>query len=632
MRPPWDFDCRPVRTSAGDDDGEGADLVIATDELVEPSRIESALEPMAKGARAELLVSRRPIFWVRLRANAPLRRAEVVARLREVGVPLRYAASARRPDVACYPLRIRRTDAARPDPRWKARRPSAHAVEPSSPGRWFLRDDGGVAVDRELFGSGAGTRLAVIDNDAMEAERLALDAEILVHLERPPRAQAHGSLMVAWAVGAARGQGEAPFVGVAPDASPRLYCIPKPEVDVLSLPVAIVRAVFDGADVVVCAAYVEGSTSPMLDDALEVASRLGRRGRGTAVVLPTGREASSPPGSVHLSWSLGFGEPASDPRAFCIAPGARDGGWFLWSDRKGRLRPFGNRGPAVRWTAPGDDIAYPFAAPERLFHAESSGASAIAAGALLLVLAANRSLRLHELEAIVTATASPVAATCEAEALADRHDVLPAGRDADGHNAKVGYGRISAGRACLAARDPIAWTLVQIGETATARALEAAVRRGDFTLPYSRRLGRWLVRALLLEAGASHAARGIARHLRLVAASDDRRTAHAEGALVRQLELLIRRLRVRRQTPSIAAELEVLHAHLTHAAVGPSELRIAVETGAHRVAAALAEGWQPASAPRCHANVPALEIHRSPALRCGVPEPAAADPSTTRPI
>jgi len=60
------------------------------------------------------------------------------------------------------------------------------------------------------------------------------------------------------------------------------------------------------------------------------------------------------------------------------------------------------------------DVAYPFAqsdGKERLFHAESSGASAIAAGALLLVLGANPTLRLSELEAATTSTSEQIVRT-----------------------------------------------------------------------------------------------------------------------------------------------------------------------------------------------------------------------------
>ncbi len=91
---------------------------------------------------------------------------------------------------------------------------------------------------------------------------------------------------------------------------------------------------------------------------------------------------------------------------FCVGPSSREGGWFLWRDRRGRLHPFANRGPALRWLAPGDDLPDPFADADRLTHAESSGAAAVAAGVLLLVLGQNPDLTIDELDAVVSNTAT----------------------------------------------------------------------------------------------------------------------------------------------------------------------------------------------------------------------------------
>jgi hypothetical protein len=376
--------------------------------------------------------------------------------------------------------------------------------------------------------------------------------------------------MTAWA---ARARG---FSGVAPGTSPRLYIIPKAGASILPLPLAIVKAVADGADVVLCATYVEGTTSPMLDDALEFATRFGRHGRGSAVVMPTGREASSAAGSVHASFSLGFGDPASDPRVFCVAPGARGGGWFLYRDKQGKSRPFANRGPAIRWLSPGDDIAYPFTrdqAKGRLYHAESSGAAAIAAGTLLLVLSTNPRLRLGELESIVTTTAStcPSEALTRHEPLADPLDALPGMRDQDGHDAKGGYGQLNAGRACLAASDPVCFALLMMGEEKASLAY-ADLRRADTLLAhaYPRRLGRWMVRVVLADAALAHSLRSILRHLRLIGTNEQRRRLHGDGALLRQLRLLLRRCKATRVRPSplIDADLDLLIEQVRLAADG----------------------------------------------------------------
>jgi hypothetical protein len=397
-------------------------------------------------------------------------------------------------------------------------------------------------VDRALCGTGAGTRLALVDDDAADFDQLDLDAVVHVGDGRASSASGHGAMLVGWAVGG-RTYGGGSFVGVAPDASVRAYTIPRPGDDVISVPLAIARAAIDGADVILCATYVDGTTSPMLDDALEFARRRGRRGRGCAVVFPTGRETASPEGSLHASLSLSFADPASDPRIFCVAPGGREGGWFLWRARRGTLRPFANRGPAARWLAPGDDLVHPFLGSDRLFHAESSGASAVAAGVILLVLSCNPTLDQNDLAAVITRCTRDPAPMSPATiaALADPADVLPNGRDRDGHDTKHGYGRIDAASACAAAGDPIALELLAMGEADAAlgwrerRHASSTVRNA-----YSPELAHWGVRLLLHDAMARHALRSILRHLRLVASDPRRVRAHAAGAIARQLAVLLR--------------------------------------------------------------------------------------------
>ncbi len=129
--------------------------------------------------------------------------------------------------------------------------------------------------------------------------------------------------------------------------------------------------------------------------------------------------------------------------------------------------------------------------------------------------------------------------------LADPLDALPSGRDADGHDAKHGYGRIHALRACLSAADPVALELVAMGEIGAARAWLRA-RRGDerASSAYGRSLGCWVVRALLSDTSLEHALRTVLRHLRLLAADPRRATQHPEGALARQLALFVRQLQL----------------------------------------------------------------------------------------
>jgi hypothetical protein len=269
--------------------------------------------------------------------------------------------------------------------------------------------------------------------------------------------------------------------------------------------------------------------------------------------MPTGRDSSSPGDSLHASLSLALGDPAADPRVHCAAPGGKGGDWFLWRDARGRLRPFANRGPSVRWLAPGDDLDYPFSTRERTCHAESSGAAAVTAGVMALVLGTNPTLAAREVHALLERTAAtPAPHRATDRDLADPFDVLPAGRDADGHDAKHGYGRLDAARACAGGADPVALVLAAIGEGAAAEAWAARAGR-----PYSAALGRWTVRVLLERADVDHAARALARHARLVAAARARSAWHAEGAVERHLGLLVREL-MRDAPPWLHAELAEL--------------------------------------------------------------------------
>jgi hypothetical protein len=182
---------------------------------------------------------------------------------------------------------------------------------------------------------------------------------------------------------------------------------------------------------------------------------------------------------------------------------------------------------------------------ERLTHAESSGASGVAAGVLLLVLGINPHLGLSELDAVVTRTATrvPLPGPSEHADVADPQDVLPYGRDPDGHDAKHGYGRLHATRACLAAADPFSQALISVGEETAARRW-SALRHRESTAArgYSNQLAARAAGALLRDAGLLHAACTIARHARLVASHPDRRSAHYDGALLRQLALFGRSL------------------------------------------------------------------------------------------
>jgi hypothetical protein len=561
-QPGWDFGYAPstagypsVRTEAT------LDVVIATSAPLDQAALHRALHGLAD-LQTEILIARAPLFWARARASEPLSEEAIAETLARAGVDVRYVTSARTGSMGLAPpLDLSGAPPVEPSG-WRVQSNRSAPPASSDEGQWFLGDEGGgVRIDRRICGTGAGTRLAVIDDDAADLDRVDLEDQVNVGTAHPSASSGHGALMVGWATGARHSDGGR-FSGVAPDATCRAYVIPKPGDDGVSLPLAIARAVFDGADVVVCATYVEGTTSPLFDDALDVAVHLGRGGRGSVVVLPTGRDTASPGGSLHASLSLEFGDPASDPRVHCIAPGGRLGGWFLWQSlRDKKARPFANRGPAVRWLAPGDDLAYPFSR-DRLFHAESSGASAVAAGVMLLLLAKNPELELHELHAILerSVDAPEPQAALEA-ALADPADALPLGFDRDGHNAKFGYGRLNATRACAVAADPVALGLAAIGEDDLVVAwLLSAVR------PYSEGFGRWAARAVLSRKDMEHSVRALLRHVRLMSVDPPRAMAHAPGVLARQISLVARELTRIASPAAIREELRALGERLRSAA------------------------------------------------------------------
>ena len=574
-RPDWDFLYAPPATSALGSYQPEADHVVATATDVDPTRLAELLTPMVTEIRP--LLAAHPLYWTRVRTREPIERSTIQTALEGGGVSVRYICSSRRGSQELAPQLDWRNARPRLARDWPAR-VTGIAEEQVSPASWFLGPSG-VSVDRALCGTGRGTRLAVIDNDAGNTEWLGLDAEILIGVEAPSRRSHHAGLLIGWAVGVGgkpSNGGPRRFDGVAPGASPRLYCIPLPG-DVFSLPVAIARGVDDGADVVLCATPIDDQSSPLLDDALEFAARVGRGGLGACVVFPTGREVASAPGSMHASLTLSLGHPASDPRAFCIGPSSRDGGWFLWRDQKKRLRPFANRGPAVRCLAPGDDMANPFGDEGHIAHAESSGASAIAAGVVLLLIALCPEIGSDELQTVLVRTCTSVLPDVpESEQVADPFDFFPISRDPDGHNAKAGYGRLNAARACMSVRDPIAAALVAIGEDGAARSY-LALRETDPRLrdAYSQPFGRLAARIFQEDASFAHSLSVLTRHARLVARRPADQRTHHVGAWVKQLAILLRQLE---RSPQVACGDRRVRDELTELAPALAERTMDIAT------------------------------------------------------
>jgi hypothetical protein len=182
-------------------------------------------------------------------------------------------------------------------------------------------------------------------------------------------------------------------------------------------------------------------------------------------------------------------------------------------------------------------MPYPFSDAERSVHAESSGAAAIAAGVLLLVLGQNPELTVDELAEVVTRTATPIdpAAGSSARDLADAYDLMPTGLDADGHNAKHGYGRMNATLAVAAVRDPISATLISLGEPRAAELWEENAHKR----PYDAEFGRAAARVVLRDPAARHALASVARTLRLYSVHPERTRGQPVGALARLAQVAL---------------------------------------------------------------------------------------------
>ena len=211
-------------------------------------------------------------------------------------------------------------------------------------------------------------------------------------------------------------------------------------------------------------------------------------------------------------------------------------------------------------------MASPLAEGDRPAHAESSGASAVAAGALLLVIEQNAELGVEEVDRLLIETTIPIdpAQRCKDPDLGDPSDLLPDGRDPDGHNAKHGYGRLCVAAACLSARDPITATLVGIGEMHAAEKY-AAERSCAVPPAYSDRLARWSARVLLADPIVKQAFRVIARAMRLSARRDAPEGPAHLGQLTRQLGLAVRLLLRARPPREIEEELICLEARIRDA-------------------------------------------------------------------
>ncbi len=223
------------------------------------------------------------------------------------------------------------------------------------------------------------------------------------------------------------------------------------------LAAALARAVGDwGADVVLIAMAHAGWGVPgHLRAILRGCARSGRGGRGAIIVCCTGRIDQNR--DLHGdSTILASDDFNAQPWVIPVAACGLMGGWY-----RVHHHPLGRLGPSVELCAPGELVTIPDVGAAD----DSSLAAALVAGTAARLVATHPGLSLAEVRQLLRATAlqlpseeDPAAPGLEATHFNEW--------DRAGHNFKLGYGRLDAGGACLAATDPVCHALL-----ATRRAL-----------------------------------------------------------------------------------------------------------------------------------------------------------------
>ncbi len=303
--------------------------------------------------------------------------------------------------------------------------------------------------------------------------------------------------------------------------------------------VAVAAAVESWRADVVLIAMSDGAwgTPRHLRDVLREAARTGRKGRGAAIVCSVGDPAKNH-SRAEDSAAIGADDLASQPWVIAAAACDAAGGWLRARfdyQRTGSPGTTYNRiGPSVALAASGESQVFGGV----LAADDSSQAAALVAAGAAAVLQHAPATTLDDLRALLFLTAD---APAEIDRPNDRPiDAEPGlaasvcdGRDRLGHSFKVGYGRVNAAAAALAASDPIATALLATrrcpdspatGTSAALRMAEAwdatwrqalagAPRAARLAAGYARVRGR-LARAALRSPAAAEALAWLARHAR----------------------------------------------------------------------------------------------------------------------
>ena len=285
--------------------------------------------------------------------------------------------------------------------------------------------------------------------------------------------------------------------------------------------VAIAAAVESWRADVVLIAMSDGAwgTPRHLRDVLREAARTGRRGRGAAIVCSVGDPAKNH-SRAEDSAAIGADDLASQPWVIAAAACDSAGRWLRARfdyQRSGSPGTTYNRfGPSVALAASGESQVFGGV----LAADDSSQAAALVAAGAAAVLQHAPDTTLDDLRALLFMTAD---APAEIDGPNDRPiDAQPGlatsvcdGRDRLGHSFKVGYGRVNAAAAVLAASDPIAAALL-----ATRRCPDPAVGGKSAAL---RMAEAWEATWRQALAGAPRAARLAAGYARVRGGSRARR-------------------------------------------------------------------------------------------------------------
>lgn len=187
---------------------------------------------------------------------------------------------------------------------------------------------------------------------------------------------------------------------------------------------------------------------------LREAQRVGRGGKGVPILCAVGDWTKNHNRDGLISYALGADELASQPQVLAVSATDTTGRWYRRYNET-FCAPINRFGPAVAFSAPGEMYRVP-SIDERLVD-DSSVASALATAATAVVLRQAPHLQVHELRDILQRTADVPPLVDDGPGTA--HEDFNAW-DREGHNPKLGAGRVNALAAMLAAADPVCFALL----------------------------------------------------------------------------------------------------------------------------------------------------------------------------